>query len=168
MSCEIVAKRGTLLKSETEILDIEDQSVDENHLVCNTLAFEGLLGASCTAKLSEAILTTKATSGASTNALSVYLFNSNPSTVAADDQIDLSTLYTSLLGIIDFTTYTSLNTNTGEIKWSKGTVSETNKGNINIRTASDSGVIYALVFNEGSVLNFTGNTIRLTLNIERD
>lgn len=168
MSCEIVAKTGRLLKSETQTLTIEDQSVDENHIVCEAVRFQALLGDNCTAKLVEAILTTKATSSASTNAISVYLFNTDVGTVAANDEIDLSTLYTSLLGIIDFTTYVALNTDTNDIQWSKGTVRETNKGNINIQTASSSSLIYALVFNEGSAKNFTGNTINLTLKIERD
>jgi hypothetical protein len=168
MGCEIVAKTGRLLKSEVQSLVIEDQSVDENHIVCEAVMFQALLGAGCTAKLVEAILTIKEASAAPTNALSVYLFNTDPGTVAANDEIDLSTLYTSLLGIIDFDTYLPLNTNTNSIQWSKGIVRPTGKGNINIQTASSSSLIYALVFNEGSTKNFTGNTINLTLKIERD
>lgn len=168
MSCDISANIGKIIKIETESLFIEDQSVDENHIICDTLRFEGLLPANCYGEIEEAILVSKHASAVLGNEISVYLFNEDPGTLAANDEIDLSILYQYLLGIIDFTSPITINNTSGEIKRYRGTVRDTTKGNLILNTALTSGVIYAVVFNENaSSINFNGNTMQLTLKIWR-
>lgn len=169
MSCDIIARVGKTIKIETETLVIEDQSVDENHLVCDTLQFAALVGNDCKAGIEEAILTIKNNPTANNGEFSVYLFNEDPGTVAANDEIDLSSLYSSLIGIINFTQANStlLNNNTGEIYYYRGVIDDSAKENLILNTAVNNSIIYALVFNESGVTNFNGNTIQLTLKVWR-
>lgn len=168
MSCDIVAKVGKAIKIETQELITEDVSVDPKHLVSNTLQYTGIISADCKAELEEAILTIKNNDIAKSNDFSVYLFNENPGTFAANDFPDLTVYYQYLLGVIHFNKSTLLNNSVGEIRKYRGVFKNEMQGNLILHTAATSGVIYALVFNEGTTnLNFIDDTVKLTLKIWR-